>query len=168
MLMIYARVHQLDQTGAQAVMTRALAVLGQRAAEAGALVQAYRDDEEDEGLGEARSLLRAVRERLRGRVHHDLRRWIEMHMGEVEIALIELHTTHTLRFLQVLGEEYPTYSAVEIYARMLNVRDSQRGVLYHSVLARLAAVHLPRPVPKDAAQVPLFGSEAARAARRAV
>src|SRR5690606_33153695 len=47
MLMIYARVHQLDQTGAQAVMTRALAVLGQRAAEAGALVQAYREDEED-------------------------------------------------------------------------------------------------------------------------
>lgn len=168
MLVIYARVHQLDATAAQAVMTRALAVLGQRAAEAGALVQAWKEDEEDEGLGEARSLLRAVRERLRGRVHHDLRRWIEMHMGEVELALIDLHTTHTLRFLHVLGEEYPTYSAVEIYARMLGVRDSQRGSLYHNVLARLAAVHLPRPVPKDSAQVPMFSNEAARAARRAV
>jgi len=168
MLMIYARVHHLDATGAQAVMTRALAVLGQRAAEAGALVQAWKEDEEDEALGEARSLLRAVRERLRGRVHHDLRRWIEMHMGEVEMALVELHTTHTLRFLHVLGDEYPTYAAVEIYTKMLGVRDSQRGTLYHNVLARLAAVHLPRSTPTDEAQVPLFGTDAARAARRAV
>ncbi len=168
MLVIYARVHFLDTASAQAVMTRALAVLGQRAAEAGALVQAYREDEEDEGLGESRSLLRVLRERLRGRVHHDLRRWIEMHMGEVEMALLELHTTHALRFLQVLGEDHATYSAVETYARMLGIRDAQRGVLYHSVLARLALTQLPRPIRKDDAQVPLFAGEAARAARRAV
>lgn len=168
MLVIYARVHYLDTASAQAVMTRALAVLGQRAAEAGALVQAYREDEEDEIPGDSRSLLRVVRERLRGRVHHDLRKWIEMHMGEVEMALVDLHTTHALRFLQLLGEEHPTYTAVETYARMLGVRDAQRGVLYHSVLARLALTQLPRPAKRDAAQVPLFGGEAARAARRAV
>ena len=91
-----------------------------------------------------------------------------MHLGEVQMALIDLHTTHALRFLQLLGEDYPTHAAVDIYARMLSVRDSQRGVLYHSVLARLALTRLPRPARPDEAQVPLFGGEAARAARRAV
>src|SRR5690606_28122521 len=85
-----------------------------------------------------------------------------------EMALIDLHTTHILRLVHVLAAEYPTYSAVEIYSRMLGVLDSQRGTRYHSVLARRAAVHLPRPMPKDPAHVPLFGTESARSAPRAV
>jgi hypothetical protein len=172
MLMIYTRVHLLDEATAQAVVTRALAVLGQRAAEAGALVQAYREDEEDEALGESRSLLRVLRDRLRGRVHHDLRGWVEMHAGEVQMAVLDLHTTHALRFLQVLGDEHGTLAAVDSYVRMLGVRETQRTVLYHSVLARLALTEMPRSKAhsdgRGKAPVPVLSPDAQRGARRAV
>lgn len=168
MLLIYARVHHLDASTAQTVATRVLATLGQRAVETGALVQAWRDDEEEEVFGDSRSLLRVIRERLRGRIHHDLRRWIELHTGEVQVALLELHTTHALRFLQLLDAEFPTSAAVDTYARMLGVRETHRTALYHSVLARLAAAELPRSRQQVPPQVPLFGGESGVAARRVV
>ena len=168
MLLIYARVHYLDGQTAQTIAPRVLATLGQRAVETGALVQAWREDEEEEVFGDSRSLLRVIRERLRGRIHHDLRRWIELHSGEVQVALLELHTTHALRFLQILDGECPTHAAVDTYARMLGVRETHRTALYHNVLARLAAAELPRPRQQMAPQVPLFAGEAAVAARRAV
>lgn len=168
MLLIYARVHQLDTLSAQAVATRVLATLGQRAVETGSLVQAWREDEEEEVLGDGRSLLRVIRERLRGRVHNDLRRWIELHTGEVQMALLELHTTHALRFLQLYERDHSTYAAVDTYARMLGVRETHKMALYHSVLARLAAAELPRAPRHTAPQVPLFAGDAGRNTRRAV
>ena len=168
MLLIYSRVHNLDASSAQTVATRVLATLGQRAVESGALVQAWREDEEEEVFGDSRSLLRVIRERLRGRIHHDLRRWIELHTGEVQVALLELHTTHALRFLQLLDSEFPTSAAVDTYARMLGVRETHRTALYYSVLARLAAAELPRSRQQAQPQVPLFAGDAGVAARRVV
>lgn len=168
MLLIYSRVHHLDASSAQAVATRVLATLGQRAVESGALVQAWREDEEEEVFGDSRSLLRVIRERLRGRIHHDLRRWIELHTGEVQVALLELHTTHALRFLQLLDSEFPTSAAVDTYARMLGVRETHRTALYYSVLARLAAAELPRSRQQGHPQVPLFAGDAGVPARRVV
>lgn len=168
MLLIYSRVHNLDASSAQTVATRVLATLGQRAVESGALVQAWREDEEEEVFGDSRSLLRVIRERLRGRIHHDLRRWIELHTGEVQVALLELHTTHALRFLQLLDSEFPTSATVDTYARMLGVRETHRTALYYSVLARLAAAELPRSRQQAPPQVPLFAGDAGVAARRVV
>ena len=167
MLFIYSRVHHLDPATAQAVMTRVLARIGQVTAEAAP--RAYAEGEEEEELGDSRSLLRVIRERLRGRIHLDLRRWVELHTGLTEVALLDVHTTHALRFTEMLAPDHSTAAAVDIYSKLIGVRDSQQEVLYHSVLARMARAELPG-VPREpgSAQVPFLAEPAARASKRAV
>lgn len=158
MIAIYARLHALTDGDAEVFSNRVLALLGHRARKGQA--PAVYVEGEDETPVTSRSFVRIVRDRLRGRRLHDLRRWVELHTGATQTALIEVHVRHALRFVEELKETHSISDALRIYAELVEVPANMKDALYIFTLDRLAAEELPRgaaprAVP-DAEQVPLF------------
>jgi len=85
-----------------------------------------------------------VKNRLRGRVHHDLRRKVEIATGSTQVALIELHCRHALKFVRDLAETHSISEATTLYADMAGVPAMYKDTLYLFLLDRLAAEELPR------------------------
>lgn len=141
MMRIYVRLHGFGQTEAMVVSSRLLAQLGKRAArgEVTPLSEADADLNEEQV-----SIVRAVRDRLRGRQHHDLRRWIELHTGSTKVALLELHVRHAEVFSRQLADKFTIEEAVDVYMDMAGAEPTLRDVLYFGVLDRLANEELPR------------------------
>lgn len=108
----YARLHHLGPGQEGRLRERVLAALGR---EAGA---AWTQRE----LDAPRSLFRRIARRLRGRIHHDLREWVEVHTARVQLALIDLHVRHALVFVRILDEHESTSQALHSYGRMLELR----------------------------------------------
>lgn len=155
MVDIYVRLHGLAGAHGEVLMYSVLAVIGQRSVNA---ARASLVVEDEESLPrDARSLLRILRGRLRGRVHHDLRRAVELATGAAQVRLLEIHVKHALRFARELAETHGISQAAELYSVMTDVPDVMRPLLYAHVLERLAAeelnLHTPAPQP-----VPRFGS----------
>jgi hypothetical protein len=153
MLEIYARLHTLPEADAAFVSTRVLATLGRRVGGSVPLMAApSAPSAPSEPAAEpepAESLLQVLRRRLRGRVHMELRRDVELAVGATEVALLRLHTRHALRFVEILlptGE--PVSDAVHLYCEMVAVRSPSADVLSWYVLDRLAGT---RPELEDAA-----------------
>jgi hypothetical protein len=157
MLVIYLRVHDVSGSEGDVVATRVLASLGRPPGEAVARKTAADEAQEEEGADE-RSLLRLLRRKLRGRVHDALRRTVELHIGVVQTALLELHVLHANGFVKLLAEHHPIDEACALYAEMVPVPPSLAGVLYILVLDRIAAEEMPAVWPA-APQAP--GSETA-------
>ena len=145
-LRIYVRLHGFGETEAAIISSRVLAQLGKRAARTGAAP--FVIDGEEELSDEPVSIVRAVRERLRGRIHHDLRRQIELHTGATKLAILDLHVRHAEGFARELSATHSIAGATEVYVDLLGIQPSLREMLYLGVVQRLADEELPRPQPQ--------------------
>lgn len=143
MLQIYTRIHALPETDADFLTNRVLADIGRRAAKV-ARKQPVSDEENGPASEESASLLRHIRERLRGRVMHDLRRGVELYAGITEVALLKVHVTHAIRFVEILQPLGETIEgALAIYRQTLAVRPGMGDMLYFFVLDRIATENPP-------------------------
>jgi len=137
-LEIYARLHHLEREDGDELAKRVLARVGGRAIRLAALGRG------DEKLGDvfedhdALSVFRQLRRRLRGRKNHELRRWIELHAARTELALLDVHADGAARFIEILKPEKSLGDAVDLYARVMRVRDSIAEALYLLALERHA------------------------------
>jgi len=161
-LAIYNRLLRLSDDEARIITTRALAALGgrsdqandwpERMAEADAAARAAAAERG------ARSILDHIRQRLRGRVHDDLRLWIELEAARTEVALIETQVENALSFAEMLKGELSCTEAVQLYLEALDVRENIGEVVYYMTLARLRDSLLPVrspaiPAPDGEAEV---------------
>lgn len=143
---IYTRLLRLSDDEARVITTRALAILGERASTAQGWTEAIstRDVVPDEAVSRRAMFLDNVRQRLRGRVNEDLRRWIELEAARTEVALLNTHVENALNFVELIGNELAFTESVELYLEALDVRESVGEVAYYISLARLAESHLPK------------------------
>jgi len=141
---IYTRLLRLSDDEARVITTRALAILGEQAGDSNAAwlepVAAPEPAPEDDSR---RSLLRNMRQRLRGRVKDDLRRWVELAAARTEVAILNTHVDNALNFVELLEKEQPAAESVELYLDALEVRESVAEVTYYVALARIAEAELP-------------------------
>ncbi len=143
---IYVRLLRLSDDEARVITTRALAILGERAADTSSwpeLITEAEIKEADEGG--RRKFMNTVRQRLRGRVHDDLRRFVELSAARTEVAILNTHVDNALNFVDLLETELPFSEAVEMYLEALEVRESISEVAYYQTLTRLADKQLPNP-----------------------
>jgi hypothetical protein len=143
-LEIYTRLLRLGEDEARAITTRSLAIIGERASEAEVwpelITQAEVDAAAEKG---GRSLVRQIRQRLRGRVNDDVRRWVELAAARTEVAVLAVHVDNAVNFVELLQKEMLLTEAVELYLEALDVREAIAEVAYFMTLARLAEDHLP-------------------------
>jgi hypothetical protein len=150
---IYTRLLRLSDDEARVITTRALAILGERAdtsQEWPELVTASEVKEAESGGN--RSFFRNMRQRLRGRVKDDLRRWVEMMAARTEVAVLETHVENARRFVELLESEQPASESIEMYLEALEVRDSIAEVAYYLTLSKMADDELPA-FPDDGSPV---------------
>jgi hypothetical protein len=138
MLDIYSRLLELSGPAEEVVANRVLAALGRTRA-ASAAAGTFREAEGDDVAADDHSLLRTLRRRLRGRVHDVLRRTVELRVGVVNAALLELHVTHACGFVALLDGSRGIVEACRRYRELVPMPSSLAGVLYLLVLDRLAA-----------------------------
>ena len=135
---MYLRLHHLDEADALLLQQRLLLAAGRHRRVNQVVIGG--GDEQPGGLLEApRGLLSSVRRRLRGRVHAELRLWVELQTGRTEMRLLRIHAEEALGFVRALDGILTSGSAVELYQRRLKVRSSLREVLYLMVLEQLGA-----------------------------
>ena len=143
-LEIYTRLMRLDEDEAQNVITRALAVLGERAEVSGTLPSLPIQSESPAKEAD-RSWFGQLKDRVRGRVNEELRRRIELIAARTEVSLLNTHVENALDFVDFLHEEdgLDDQKAVELYLDALDVRESIAEVTYYLALARIADDVLP-------------------------
>jgi hypothetical protein len=141
MVAIYIRLHGIHGALAELLTYSVLAAIGQRATHGSTTSLVV--EGEDSVPHDARALLRVMRGRLRGRVHHELRRAVELAMGAAQIGVLDIHVYHALRFARELAETHDISHAVEVYSSMTEVPVATRPMLYALVLDRLATEELP-------------------------
>ncbi len=137
---IYLRLHGIEDPSATVVRTRVLAELGQRVRAGVAEETAVADATPAE---EPRGPFKGLRERFRGRVHVELRRWMELHTGRSEVLLLDIHVRNALVFVQALAPDVAIHDAVGIYREKVGVREQLGEVLYWFVLSRMSESELP-------------------------
>ncbi len=137
-LQIYSRLHALTPDTEDLVRTRTLAVLGERE-----VVPRTAEVVQEEVDGEDRTwLVSVLGERFRPRVRNDLRRWMELHSGRAETALIEAHVENALRFVDILAE-LSFSEAIAVYVDMLPLPPALASMVQFFALERLSRDHLP-------------------------
>ncbi len=141
---IYTRLLRLSADEARILTTQALARLGERGHDGERWTSELPHGRDVESQRDRRSFLENLRQRLRGRVNDELRRWIELHAARAEVSVLETHVGNALHFVEILEDEVPFNEAVELYLEGLEVRDSVAEVVYHFTLARLSDRLLPR------------------------
>lgn len=143
-LEIYNRLLRLSIDETRIITTRALATIGERGEEAQSWPERVAESETTpEDHNGRRSLLRNLRQRLRGRINDELRQWIEIEAAKTEVALLETHVENALNFVDILEKELLFNEAVELYLEALEVRDSLAEVVYYITLSRLSQKILP-------------------------
>ena len=145
---IYTRLLRLSDDEARVITTRALAILGERASETATwpeLITAAEVKEAEEGG--RRKFINTVRQRLRGRVNEDLRRFVELVAARTEVAILNTHVENALNFVELLDKELTFNESVEMYLEALEVRESISEVAYYLTLTRLADQQLPKSGP---------------------
>lgn len=148
---IYVRLLRLSDDEARVITTRALAILGEQVVESDApWPETPSEPAEVEEDGTRRSFLRNMRQRLRGRVKDDLRRWVELSAARTEVAILNTHVENALNFVDLLEREQPATEAVEVYLDALEVRESVAEVAYYIALARIADREIPE-APRNSA-----------------
>lgn len=156
MLDIYLRMHGITGPEAELLSYSVLAALGHRASK-GAPASLFVEGEEP--AQQRGTLLKVISHRLRGRTHHDLRRWVELATGAAQAGLLDIHVGYASKFARELVESHSILQAVDLYADMAGVPQPLRDPLYLFLLDRLAAEELPRRNPKatpHAERVSLF------------
>jgi hypothetical protein len=153
-LNIYTRMLRLSDDEARVITTRALAILGERAADTDQWPEFVNAEPApattQNGETARRKFMDQFRQRLRGRVKDDLRRWVELVAARTEIAILNTHVDNAMNFVDLLEKEAPFSDAVELYLEALEVRESIAEVAYYMALSRLADQHLPAgPTTED-------------------
>jgi hypothetical protein len=152
---IYVRLLRLSDDEARVITTRALAILGERAASSDEWPELVTASEMREAQAAGgRGFLRNMRQRMRGRVKDDLRRWVEMMAARTEVAILDTHVTNAVDFVEMLEKEQPAAESIDMYLESLEVRDSIAEVTYYLALSRLADKTLPE-LPSDRSTVDL-------------
>lgn len=155
-LHIYTRLLRLTEDEARVITTRSLATLGERAT--GPTNQpelaAEPEPEPEPDAWRPFSFMKIMRQRLRGRVNDDLRRWVEMAAARTEVALLNTHVENALNFVELLENDKPSADAIELYLDALDVRESIAEVTYYLALSRLADQHLPERAVATEAPAP--------------
>lgn len=141
---IYTRMLRLSDDEARVITTRALAILGEQVADTADWneLPAEASEPEDEEVS-PRTFLRNMRQRMRGRVKDDLRRWVELSAARTEVAILDTHVENALNFVELLEKEQPAGEALELYLDALEVRESIAEVAYYIALGRIADEELP-------------------------
>lgn len=149
-LAIYTRMLRLSDDEARVITTRALATLGEKVAGGREVWPELTTPDEEpprEKGGEknrsGKSVFNLMRQRLRGRVNDDMRRWVELSAARTEVAILHTHVENALSFVDLLEKEMANIEAVELYLDALEVRDSIAEVTAYMALAQLADRHLP-------------------------
>lgn len=153
-LSIYCRLNEVAGQEAVVLGNRVLARLGARQ-ERGAPETRLQVDAPAvvDDWDSPRSWVRRVRRRLGGRKNHALRRWIELHTGRTQVALLGVHVRGVLRLIEILQPETSFADVVEVYTRSMGVPPSLSRTIYFLTLDRLSSGDGPdKPggiVPKD-------------------
>jgi hypothetical protein len=144
-LNIYTRLLRLSDDEARVITTRALAILGEQVADSPDKWPEPATPEPAPPPEDAtrRSLLTNMRQRLRGRVKDDLRRWVELAAARTEVAVLNTHVENARNFIELLDKELSAQDSVELYLDALEVRESVAEVTYYLALARIAEEELP-------------------------
>jgi hypothetical protein len=153
---IYTRMLRLSDDESRVITTRALAILGEQVIDSRdgtTWADAPGDALEAEDDETRRSFLRNMRQRLRGRVKDDLRRWVELSAARTEVAILDTHVENAANFVELLEEEQPASESVELYLDALEVRESVAEITYYKVLSRIADQELPE-VPQGGTAAP--------------
>jgi hypothetical protein len=162
MLDIYIRVLDLSGTTAEIVANRVLAALGTGRARGTGERGASDDDA---------SVLSVLRRRLRGRVHDELRRTVELTMGVVQKELLELHAARAHGFVNLVAGTHDIDLACALYHEHVRMPQPLADVLYIHVLARVASgqstAALTNVASVSAAVPPRVAGRAALRAQRA-
>ncbi|MGQ0560523.1 MAG: hypothetical protein ACT443_01460 [Gemmatimonadota bacterium] len=155
-LNIYTRMLRLSDDEARVITTRALAILGARAAETEEWPEFASDTAAPPANGETarRKFMNTFRQRLRGRVKDDLRRWVELAAARTEIAILDTPVDNALNFVDLLGSELTFNEGVELYLEALEVRESIAEVAYYMALTRLSEQFLPQGPPSPHSESP--------------
>jgi hypothetical protein len=143
---IYTRMLRLSEDEARVITTRALAIIGERVVDTGSPSAEWekgRGEAPAEGEETQRTFLRGMRQRLRGRVNDDLRRWVELSAARTEVAILNTHVENALNFVELLDKEQLPAESVELYLDALEVRESVAEVTYYLALSRIADKELP-------------------------
>jgi hypothetical protein len=143
---IYTRMLRLSADEARVITTRALATLGEHASDLPQWSEPIEEDADDEDLS-PRSFVRTMRQRLRGRVKDDLRRWVELSAARTEVAILYTHVDNAMSFVELLERDQPAAESVELYLDALEVRESVAEVTYYLALGRIADQELPQVKP---------------------
>jgi hypothetical protein len=159
---IYTRLLRLSDDEARVITTRALAILGEQHQDAPEYTGPALDTPEPDEDDSPRSVLRNMRQRLRGRVKADLRRWVELSAARTEVAILNAHVDNAINFVELLEKEQPSAEAVELYLDALEVRESVAEVAYYMALARIADEELPEAKRNSAERRPPAPAAAAR------
>lgn len=139
---IYLRLHSIMEPEAQILSHRVLVELGQRADEERERAEARLD--QDRGSAGAawdasQSVLHRLRKRLRGRVNQEFRRWVELHTGRTQVALLDIHVGNALRFVEILKPEDSYNAVVELYVMLCGIPNPWADMVYLFTLHRLSA-----------------------------
>jgi hypothetical protein len=143
---IYTRLLRLSDDEARVITTRALATLGEQAARSEVwpeLVTKAEVDEVERDSATPRTFIRNMRQRMRGRVKDDLRKWVELSAARTEVAILNTHVENALSFVELLEKDQPFSEAVELYFEALEVRESMAEIAYYVTLSRIADSQLP-------------------------
>lgn len=154
-LNIYTRMLRLSDDEARVITTRALAILGERAAETEEWPEFASDTPREEkptnGETARRKFMNTFRSRLKGRVNEDLRRFVELSAARTEIAILDTHVDNAMNFVELLNGELSFNDAVELYLEALEVRESVAEVAYYMALTRISEQVLPNRPGAEAA-----------------
>ena len=145
-LNIYTRMLRLSDDEARVITTRALAILGERAAQTEEWPEFASEAPSaptQNGETARRKFMNTFRARLRGRVQEDLRSWVELAAARTEIAILDTHVDNAMNFVDLLGSQLSFNESVELYLEALEVRESIAEVAYYMALTRLSEEHLP-------------------------
>lgn len=129
LLFAYARLHHLADDERRQLMERVYVALGRD-----------QSGTERAPLQQPRSVFRRAAGRLRGRVYPDLREWVDRHTARVELAVLEVHVEHALRFVRILFDDASPEEAVDTYSDTMALRATMAEMVRLRVLAK-APVH---------------------------
>ena len=129
LLAAYARLHHLTDEEHRLLTDRVLVAIGRN------------PDSMSRGpLRPPRSVIRRASDRMRGRIHTELREWVDRHTARVELAVLEVHVEHALRFAAILFDQGAPEEAVNLYGETMGLRPTMAEMVRLRVLAE-APVH---------------------------
>ena len=131
---IYLRLHQLPPADAEILTHRVLVALGQLDDEATSADIAVEAERSEPVWQSVTPTLQWLQRRLRGRVHRELRQWVELHTARTEVALLKIHVRNAQEFIEILQPEVPLMSTVEMYVDAVRARPGLVETVYHLAL----------------------------------